>query len=237
MKRKIVITGASSEIGLAIAKKLAGLDDELLLQYCRKQEGCAELLRGRAGSAIKADFTKPEELAAFCALADGADILVNAAGLTRTGLLPDLLPADNAAMISVNIRALTEICAAVIPGMCVKRAGVIVNISSVTATRASRGQSVYAGTKGFVEAFTRALAAEYSSRGVRANCVAPGAVEAGSLRELLAYGEKEVKAATSMGRLGKPDDVAGAVSFLCGPDGAFITGQVIHVDGGFRQGL
>ena len=237
MKRKIVITGASSEIGLAIAKKLAGPGDELLLQYCRKAEGCTELLRGRAGAAVKADFTSPEELAAFCALLDGTDVLVNAAGLTKTGLLPDLPPADIAAMISVNIRALAEICAAAIPAMCVKRAGIIVNISSVTAARASRGQSVYAGTKGFVESFTRALAAEYSSRGIRANCVAPGAVEAGSLRELLAYGEKEVKAATAMGRLGTPADVAEAVSFLCGPGAGFITGQVLRVDGGFRQGL
>jgi NAD(P)-dependent dehydrogenase (short-subunit alcohol dehydrogenase family) len=237
MKRKIVITGASSEIGLAIAKKLAGLEDELVLQYCRRAGGCEELAKSLGGKAVKADFTKPEELAAFCALLDGADILVNAAAVTKTGLLPDLTPEEISAMVSVNIQALTQTCAAVLPAMCVKRAGLIVNISSVSASRANRGQSAYAGTKGYMESFTRALAAEYSPRGVRVNCVAPGAIEAGALKELLAYGEKEVKAAVAMGRLGTPADVAEAVAFLCGPGGAFITGQTLGVDGGFRQGL
>lgn len=238
MKRKIVITGASSEIGLAIVKRIAEPEDELLLQYCRRPAGCEEFVRGHGGSrAVKADFTSPEELSAFCALLDETDVLINAAAVTKTGLLPDMTPADISAMISVNIKALTEICMAVIPAMCVRRSGIIVNISSVTASRASRGQSVYAGTKGFVESFTRALAAEYSSRGLRVNCVAPGAIEAGSLRELLAYGEKEVKASIAMGKLGSPADVAEAVSFLCGPGSGFITGHILRVDGGFRQGL
>lgn len=237
MKRKIVITGASSEIGLATAKKITAPGDEVLLQYCRRAGGCEELAASLGGRAVKADFSNPGELAAFCALLDGADVLVNAAAVTKTGLLPDLTPEEISAMIAVNIRALTETCAAVIPGMCAKRAGVIVNISSVSASRANRGQSVYAGTKGYMESFTRALAAEYSPRGVRANCVAPGAIEAGSLKELLVYGEKEVKGAVAMGRLGTPEDVAEAAAFLCGAGGAFITGQTLGVDGGFRQGL
>ncbi|OFW33890.1 MAG: hypothetical protein A2074_02820 [Candidatus Aquicultor primus] len=238
MKRKIVITGASSEIGLAIARKVAAPGDELLLQYRSRPQACEELSRQYPGSrAVKVDLTVPRELADFCALLDDTDMLINAAALTRTGLLPDLSPVDIGDMLAVNIRALTEICAAVIPSMCVKRAGVIVNISSVTASRAARGQSVYAGTKGYVESFSRGLAAEYSSRGVRVNCVAPGAIEAGTLKELLAYGEKEVKAAVTMGRLGTPADVAEAVNYLCGPGAGFVTGQVLHVDGGFRQGL
>ena len=238
MKRKITITGASSEIGLAIVRRLAGPEDELLLQYRSHPEACEELVRGRGESrAIKADLAIPSELAAFCALLDGTDILVNAAAVTRTGLLPELTGEDISSMVAVNVRALTDICAAVIPSMCVRRSGIIVNISSVTASRAARGQSVYAGTKGYTESFSRALAAEYSSRGVRVNCVAPGAIEAGTLKELLAYGEKEVKAAVTMGRLGTTADVAEAVNFLCGEGSGFITGQVLHVDGGFRQGL
>lgn len=237
MKRKIVITGASSEIGLAIAKKIAAPGDEVLLQYCRRSGGCEELAKALGGRAAKADFSSSAELAAFCALLDDTDILVNAAAVTRTGLLPDLTPEEISAMISVNVRALTETCMAVIPAMCVKRAGVIVNISSVTATRASRGQSVYAGTKGYMESFTRALAAEYSPRGLCVNCVAPGAIEAGSLKALLASAGKEVKEAVALGRLGTPEDVAQAVAFLCGPGGSFITGQTLRVDGGFRQGV
>lgn len=237
MKRKIAITGASSEIGLAIAKKLAATGDEVLLHYCRRPGSCEELARTLGGRAVKADFTNPAELASFCALLDETDVLVNAAAVTRTGLLPDMTSEDISAMLSVNIQALTQTCAAVLPAMCVKRAGVIVNISSVSAGRANRGQSVYAGTKGYMESFTRALAAEYSPRGVRANCVAPGAIEAGSLKDLLASAGKEVKEAVALGRLGTPEDVAGTVAFLCGPGGAFITGQTLRVDGGFRQGV
>lgn len=237
MKRKIVITGASSEIGQAIAKKIAAPGDEVLLQYCRRPAGCEALAKALGGRAVKADFGDPAELSAFCALLDETDVLVNGAAVTRPGLLPDMTPEDISAMVAVNINALTRACAAVIPAMCVKRSGVILNISSVTAARAARGQSVYSGTKGFMEAFTRALAAEYSPRGVRANCVAPGAIEAGSLKDLLASAGKEVKEAVALGRLGTPGDVAEAAAFLCGPGGAFITGQVLRVDGGFRHGV
>lgn len=237
MKRKIVITGASSEIGLAIAKRIAVAGDEVLLHYCRRAGGCEELAKALGGRAAKADFSNPAELAAFCALLDDTDILVNAAAVTRTGLLPDLTPEEISAMVAVNIQALTQTCAAVVPAMCVKRAGIIINISSVSAGRANRGQSVYAGTKGYMESFTRALAAEYSPRGVRVNSVAPGAIEAGSLKELLASAGKEVKDSVALGRLGTPEDVAQAVAFLCGPGGSFITGQTLRVDGGFRQGV
>jgi 3-oxoacyl-[acyl-carrier protein] reductase len=144
---------------------------------------------------------------------------------------------DIAGMIAVNIQSLVSACRAVIPAMMVKRRGIIVNVSSIAAWRGNRGQTVYGGTKGFVESFTRSLAAEFGGRGIRANCVAPGAIDAGSLKELLSYAEDKVKNSTAVNRLGTPEDVAAAVAFLCGPEASFVNGACIHVDGGFLTGV
>ncbi|MCP4154266.1 MAG: SDR family oxidoreductase, partial [bacterium] len=137
----------------------------------------------------------------------------------------------------VNIDAFTRICAAVIPGMTARRRGCIVNISSAAATRGNRGQTVYAGTKGYMEAFTRSLAAEYGAKGIRVNCVAPGPIAAGSMTELLGYAEEEVKKSILSKNLGTPEDVAYITAFLCSPKAAFINGKTIGVDGGIMRGI
>lgn len=239
MTRNIVITGASSEIGTAIARRICCPGDKVLLHYNSNPGKCQDIAAGCAkGSAcVRADFSSPEDLASFCGLLDGTDILINAAAVTRADLLPSLEDKDIADMIAVNISAVVAICRAAVPYMLAKRAGTIINISSTTASRASRGQTVYAGTKAFVEGFTRALAAEYAPRGIRANCVAPGAIDAGSLKPLVNYAGREVLSAVAMNRLGSPEDVASAVAFLCGEGASFITGQILRVDGGFREGL
>jgi len=239
MNRNIAITGASSEIGLAIARRLCTAQDRVILHYNSKAEDCSSLVAACApgSEAVKADFSIKSELESFCSRLDGVDILINAAAVTATDLLPALEEKSVAAMLSVNIEALIAVCRAALPSMLVKRRGIIVCLSSITASRAERGQSVYAGTKAFAEAFARALAAEYSPRGIRVNCVAPGAINAGSLKPVLEYAGDEVRKSVSLGRLGTPEDVAGAVAFLCGPEAAFITGQTIRVDGGFRGGI
>ncbi len=239
MGNRIVITGASSLIGQAIAKKLIKKGDHVLLHGFRNSAACATLTETPEGGCENtiADFTKPEELGVFCKALGEVDILVNAAACTRADLLPNLSDDDVGRMLDVNIRALVSICRAVLPAMMVKRRGVIVNISSVAAHRGNRGQSVYAGTKGFVESFTRSLAAEYGGRGIRVNSVAPGAIDAGSMKELLSYAEDAVRKNTTASRLGTPDDVAAAVAFLCGPDAAFINGACISVNGGFMTGV
>jgi 3-oxoacyl-[acyl-carrier protein] reductase len=140
-------------------------------------------------------------------------------------------------MLAVNIRALIEVTRAVLLGMMMRKRGVIVNISSIAALRGNRGQSVYAGTKGFMESFTRSLAAEYGRKGIRINAVAPGPIDAGSLKDLLGYAPGEVKEAIAAGRLGTPKDVAAATAFLCSDDAAFINGRIIPVDGGFMRGI
>lgn len=239
MGNRIIITGASSLIGQAIAKRVITKGDHAILQCFRNSSECSLFAKSTEYSCnIEiADFTKREDLDSFCRTLGDVDILINAAACTRTDLLPNLSHDDIDRMIDVNMRAVISICRTVLPAMMVKRRGIIVNISSVAAVRGNRGQSVYAGTKGFLESFARSLAAEYGSRGIRINSVAPGAIEAGSLKELLSYAEDTVKESTSANRLGTPEDVAAAVAFLCGPDSRFINGACIAVNGGFMRGI
>jgi 3-oxoacyl-[acyl-carrier protein] reductase len=237
--RKFVITGASSQIGTAIAEKVVTEGDHVILQYFRNQTACLPLKEriGEKCTLLSADFADRAALEGFCARLGEVDTVINAAAVTVTGLLPALADEDIQRMLEVNIRGAIMICRAVLPAMVHRRAGCIVNVSSVAATRGNRGQSVYAGTKGFIESFTRALAAEYGSRGIRINCVAPGPIAAGSLRELLSLAPEEVKQSVAGNRLGIPGDVASAVAFLCDPGAGFINGQTLHVDGGFMKGV
>lgn len=239
MADNIVITGASSQIGSAIARRLVKAGDCAILHGSRNVEACRAVAMACAGrcEVIGADFRDPGQLAGFCARLKEVDILVNAAAWTKADLLPNLQEHDIEAMITVNIRALVAICRAVVPGMMARRRGVIVNLSSVAAARGNKGQSIYAGTKGFVESFTRALAAEYGGRGIRVNAVAPGAIDAGSLRELLSYAADEVRTSTVTKRLGTPEDVAAAVAFLSSRDAEFMNGKCLAVDGGFCRGV
>lgn len=239
MNPRIVITGASSEIGRAIAERIVRPGDQAVLHGFRHAHAL-ESLRAKLGPDCRiavADFTDPAALHDFCDLIKDTDILINAAAFTRADLLANLDENDIIRMIQVNIQALVAICRSVITGMLVRRQGVIVNLSSVAAQKGIRGQTVYAGTKGFVEAFSRSLAAEYGGRGIRVNCVAPGAIAAGSLQELLANAPQEVKNSVSLGKLGSPADVAAAVAFLISPDAQYINAKILAVDGGFTRGV
>ena len=242
MNKRIVITGASSQIGQAISQlmvqNIAGSGDFLLLHGSKNISQCKEFNdKGITCSIVSIDFCDRDQLEFFCTQLSDIDILVNAAAVTRTGLLPQLNREDIDETIAVNINALIKICQSVIPSMMVKRRGTIVNISSIAASRGNRGQSVYAGSKGFAESFTRALAAEYGGRGIRINAVAPGAIDAGSLKPLLSLAEEEVRKSTVTPYIGTPEDVARAVVFLCSDEARFINGTCLAVDGGFCRGV
>lgn len=239
MNRNIVITGASSAIGAAICRRIVRPGDTLLLHSFRNEVACQQLADELDAPCrvITADFADAAALETLCREAADTHILINCAAVTRTGLLAQLADADLDAMVIANITALVKLCRAVLPGMLTRRKGCIVNISSVAASKGNPGQAVYAGTKGFMESFTRCLAAEYGPKGVRANCVAPGAIEAGSLKELLALAPDEVRQSSALRRFGTADDVAATVAFLCSDDAGFITGRTIAVDGGFSRGV
>lgn len=232
---KIIITGASSAIGLAIARRLSGLGKPMVLQY---NSNSAPLEGFPDAELFRADFSVREEVRTFASSLEDVEILVNAAAVTDTGLLPTLEDDDIERMVAVNVLATTRLCRAVIPQMCFRRKGIIVNISSVTARKVYRGQSVYGGTKAYIESFTKGLAAEYAKKGVRCNCVAPGSIMSGSMEKLvISTSGTDLKGVNASNSFGDPDDVAAAVAFLCSEDSRYVNGAVISVDGGFWLGV
>jgi 3-oxoacyl-[acyl-carrier protein] reductase len=160
------------------------------------------------------------------------DVLVNNAGLTRDGLIARMPDDDWRTVIETNLSSVFYTCRAVSRPMMKKRAGAIVNISSVVGLHGNPGQTNYSASKAGIIGFTKALARELGSRGVRANVVAPGYVRTQLTEVLPEELQGAMLANTPLGRLGDPEDVAGAVRFLCSDEASFITGEVLLVDGG-----
>jgi 3-oxoacyl-[acyl-carrier protein] reductase len=227
-----LVTGASRGIGRAIASELAAAGASVVIGY-RSGHDEAEALASELGArAVQADVSNAEEAARLVAEAGDIDILVNNAGLTRDGLLARMSDDDWRTVIETNLSSVFYTCRAVCRPMMKKRAGSIVNVSSIVGVHGNWGQTNYAASKAGIIGFTKSLARELGSRNVRANVVAPGYVKT-QLTDVL---PEEATAAmlqnTPLGRLGEPEDVAGAVRFLCSDEASFITGEVILVDGG-----
>jgi 3-oxoacyl-[acyl-carrier protein] reductase len=184
------------------------------------------------GRAVEADVSDPEQAKRLVDEAGDLDILVNNAGLTRDGLLARMPDADWRDVIETNLSSVFYTCRAVTRGMMKKRAGSIVNVSSIVGIHGNWGQTNYGASKAGIIGFTKSLARELGSRGVRANVVAPGYVNTRLTDVLPEEAQQAMLANTPLGRLGDPEDVAGAVRFLCSDDAAFITGEVLLVDGG-----
>jgi 3-oxoacyl-[acyl-carrier protein] reductase len=184
------------------------------------------------GRAVQADVSDPPSAAALVKEAGDLDILVNNAGLTRDGLLARMSDDDWRVVIETNLSSVFYTCRAVVRGMMKRRAGSIVNISSIVGVHGNWGQTNYGASKAGIIGFTKSLARELGSRNVRANVVAPGYVKTALTDVLPDEARDAMLAATPLGRLGEPEDVAGAVRFLCSDEAAFITGEVLLVDGG-----
>ena len=184
------------------------------------------------GRVIQADVSNPEEAKRLVEEAGDLDILVNNAGLTRDGLLARMPDEDWRDVIETNLSSVFYTCRAVSRGMMKKRAGSIVNVSSIVGIHGNWGQTNYGASKAGIIGFTKSLARELGSRGVRANVVAPGYVNTRLTDVLPEEAQQAMLANTPLGRLGEPEDIAGAVRFLCSDEAAFITGEVLLVDGG-----
>jgi 3-oxoacyl-[acyl-carrier protein] reductase len=230
--KRALVTGASKGIGRAIAAELASAGAEVVVGYRTGVEEAEALAREIEGSAVQADVSSAEEAARLVEEAGDLDILVNNAGLTRDGLLARMSDDDWRTVIETNLSSVFYTCRAVCRPMLKKRAGSIVNVSSIVGVHGNPGQTNYAASKAGIIGFTKSLARELGNRGVRANVVAPGYVRS-QLTDVL---PEEATAAmlgnTPLGRLGEPKDVAGAVRFLCSDEASFITGDVLLVDGG-----
>jgi 3-oxoacyl-[acyl-carrier protein] reductase len=181
---------------------------------------------------VQADVSNPDDARRLVEEAGELDVLVNNAGLTRDGLLARMPDDDWRDVLETNLSSVFYTCRAVSRSMMRRRAGAIVNISSVVGLHGNPGQTNYAASKAGIIGFTKALARELGVRGVRANVVAPGYVDTRLTREIGEEMRGVMLANTPLGRFGEPEDVAGAVRFLCSDEASFITGEVLLVDGG-----
>jgi 3-oxoacyl-[acyl-carrier protein] reductase len=227
-----LVTGASRGIGRAIANELAAGGASIVIGYRTGKDEADALAAELGGRAVQADVSNAEDAQRLVEEAGDLDILVNNAGLTRDGLLARMSDDDWRTVIDTNLSSVFYTCRAVCRPMMKKRAGAIVNVSSIVGVHGNWGQTNYAASKAGIIGFTKSLAKELGSRNVRANVVAPGYVKT-QLTDVL---PEEATAAmltnTPLGRLGEPEDVAGAVRFLCSDAASFITGEVLLVDGG-----
>ena len=204
----------------------------MVIGYRSAAEEAEQIASEVGGRAVQADVSDPEQAKRLVEEAGELDILVNNAGITRDTLLARMPDDDWRAVIETNLSGCFYTCRAVVRGMMKRRAGSIVNVSSIVGLHGNPGQTNYGAAKAGIIGFTKSLARELGGRGVRANVVAPGYVKS-RLTEILPEELRgQMLANTPLGRLGDPEDVAGAVRFLCSDEASFITGEVLLVDGG-----
>jgi 3-oxoacyl-[acyl-carrier protein] reductase len=227
-----LVTGGSRGIGRAIALELSRAGAKVAVGYNSGAEEAEGVAKEAGGRALQADVSDPEEAKRLVEEAGELDILVNNAGLTRDGLLARMPDADWRDVVETNLSSVFYTCRAAVRGMMKRRAGSIVNVSSIVGVHGNWGQTNYAASKAGIIGFTKALARELGSRNVRANVVVPGYVNTRLTNVLPEDAQQAMLSNTPLGRLGDPEDVAGAVRFLCSDEAAFITGEVLLVDGG-----
>ena len=231
-----LVTGGSRGIGAAIARELGSAGARVAVNYRSGKDAAEEIAAEIGGIALAANVGDPAEAKELIERVESelgdVDVLVNNAGITRDTLIARMSDEDWDEVIDTNLRGTFNTCRAVSRKMLRRRSGAIVNLTSVVGIHGNPGQANYAASKAGVIGLTKALARELGSRGVRVNAVAPGYI-ATELTEVLS---EEIRGAilanTPMGRLGSPEDVASAVRFLCSDEAAFITGDVLLVDGG-----
>jgi len=227
-----LVTGASKGIGKAIATELAAAGATVVVGYRSGKDEAEALATELGGRAVQADVSNVDDAKRLVEEAGDLDVLVNNAGLTRDGLLARMSDDDWRTVIDTNLASVFYTCRAVTRPMMKKRAGSIVNISSIVGVHGNWGQTNYAASKAGIIGFTKSLARELGSRNIRANVVAPGYVKTQLTDVLPEEATGAMLENTPLGRLGDPEDIAGAVRFLCSDAASFITGEVLLVDGG-----
>jgi 3-oxoacyl-[acyl-carrier protein] reductase len=207
----------------------------MVINYRTSQAEAEALAAQVGGVAVQANVATTQGCKALIEVASqlgGADILVNNAGVTADGLLVRMSDAAWEEVMATNAGGAFRMCRAVLPQMMKRRAGVIINIASVSAFRANPGQANYAASKAALVAMTRTLAKEIGKRQIRVNAVAPGFIRTDMTAKLSDRVLEAAKGQIPLQRLGQPEDVSPLVRFLCGPSSSYITGQTFIIDGG-----
>lgn len=248
--KAVVVTGGSRGIGRSIVLTLAAQGADITFLYCSNEAAANETLAAaaelsgtvKAGGTVKAkrvDVRNAESCEhAIDEIAEDAgkiDILVNSAGIIRDNILGLLTNDDIQEVLATNVVGVFNVLRPVIPYMVSKRRGKIINISSVAGEKGGRGQTNYAASKGAINALTKALAVELAPRNILVNCVAPGVIETEMTEAIRQQAGDVVKSRILLGRFGQPEDVANVVLFFASSLSDYVTGQVLHVDGGFKM--
>lgn len=242
-KKNALVTGGSKGIGKSIALKLAEDGYDIAFTYSSDENAAHDTLEelnklGSNALSIKKDMSIEEDVKEAIKEIEEklgtVDVLVNNAGITRDGLLMKMKTEDFDRVIEVNLRSVFLTTREVIRPMMKKRYGKIINVSSVVGIMGNAGQANYAASKAGVIGFTKSIAKEFASRGIRANAIAPGFVETDMTKVLKEDVKEEMLKNIPLGYFAKPEDVANLVSFLASEKSDYITGQVIQIDGGMN---
>ena len=227
-----LVTGGSRGIGAAVARELARAGATIVVGYRSGVDEAEAIASEVGGRAVQADVSSADDAKRLVEEAGELDVLVNNAGVTRDGVLARMTDDDWRSVLETNLSSVFYTCRAVSRGMMKRRGGSIVNLSSIVGLHGNWGQSNYAASKGGVVAFTKSLAQELGSRGVRANVVAPGYIKTRLTDVIPEEARQQMLGLTPLARFGEPEDVARAVRFLSSDDASFITGEVLVVGGG-----
>ena len=240
--RVAVVTGGSRGIGRSVVQTLARAGMTVAFTYRENLAAAEQLVAAGAPSTVFGEAVDVRDSSACAAFVEKVvertervDLLVNNAGVIRDNTLGLLEDDDVKVVLETNVIGAFNMTRAVAPYMISERSGKIINISSVSGDRGGRGQTNYAASKGAINAFTRSLAVELAPRGITVNAVAPGVIVTDLSRAVREQAEEQALARILLRRFGQPEEVAYAVWFLASQFADYITGQILHVDGGFKM--